>query len=358
MTKKKINGRGSQFKIHNPFEQKSYQPDTEYQEYQVKNGEDPQTDTRTNWTKVEAKSIVNPVHSPDIGHKWSLNPYQGCEHGCSYCYARNSHTYWGLDAALDFERQILVKTNAASLLRRHFEKKSWRVAPIMLSGNTDCYQPLEKRFELSRQLLKVFWEYRNPVGIITKNALINRDLDILRDLASEDLVQVALSINSLNEDLRRRMEPRTASVKRRFQTMERLSSAGIPVKLMIAPIIPGLNSHEVFAIAERAAAAGAVDLHYTMLRLNGQLPEVFLPWLQAHFPHRYQKVINLVSASHNRQLNDSEFGRRMKGSGELAEQVKQSIQLARRRFFKDKKKPSYNLQAFRAMQKGQYRLFD
>lgn len=357
MKPKKPTGRGSISKIDNPFEQQSYQREDEFLEWQLRNGEDPLADTKTKWTEVNAKSIVNPVLSPDIGHKWSLNPYQGCEHGCSYCYARNSHTYWALDAAVDFERHILVKKNAPQLLAQHLEKKSWKPAAIMLSGNTDCYQPLERKLEITRKLLATFWEYRNPVGIITKNALIERDIDLLKKLNSEHLVQVAFSINTLNEDLRRRMEPRTASVKRRLMAVEKLSKAGIPVKVMIAPIIPGLNSHEVLSIAEQVAQAGAIDINYTMLRLNGQLREIFLPWLEEHYPDRFNKVQNLVSETHAGQLNDSEFGRRMRGSGQIADQVKQSIQLAKRKYFAHKPKVEYNLQAFRQMKKGQYRLF-
>lgn len=358
MTKSKIKGRGSQHKIHNPFQERVYEAEREYQEWQHQNGEDPLADERTKWTSVKAKSIVNPILSPDIGHRWSLNPYQGCEHGCSYCYARNTHSYWAMDAAVDFERHILVKENAPELLMRHLEKKSWKPAAIMLSGNTDCYQPLERKFKITRSLLEVFLEYRNPVGIITKNSLVERDIDLLAKLAEHRLVQVALSINTLNEDLRRAMEPRTASVKRRLQTIERLTAAGVPVRIMMAPIIPGLNSHEVLTLGKAVADAGALDLNYTMLRLNGQLQEIFLPWLESHFPDRYEKVKNLVASTHDGQLNDSQFGRRMRGDGALAAQVRQSIKLAQSRFFKVNAVPEYNLQAFRQMRRGQYNLFE
>jgi len=351
-------GRGSQDKVHNPFESREYIEDPEYQEWQHQNGENPWADEATQYTEVNAKSIVNAVLSPDLGHKWSLNPYQGCEHGCSYCYARNTHTYWALDAGLDFERQILVKRNAADLLARHFEKGSWQPEAIMLSGNTDCYQPLERKLEITRSLLKVFLEYRNPVGIVTKNTLIERDLDLIIELNKLNLVHVAFSLNSLNEDLRRKMEPRTATAKRRLALIKKLSDLGIPVQVLIAPIIPGLNSHEVLSIAEKVAAAGARNISYTILRLNGQVKDVFLSWLEKHYPDRYQKVYNLVAASHDGQLNDSKFGRRMHGHGEMAEQIKQSILLARKRYFAGREIIDYNYQAFRRMRKGQYRLFD
>lgn len=356
--KAKRQGRGSTHRVDNPFENQTYRPENEYLNWQLANGENPLADEATQWISVEAKSIVNAVHSPDIGHKWSLNPYQGCEHGCSYCYARNSHSYWAMDAGLDFERKILVKENAAALLAKQFEKKSWQAAPIMLSGNTDCYQPLERQLRISRQCLEVFLAYGNPVGIITKNALIERDVDILKKLAQKKLLQVAFSINTLNEDLRRQMEPRTASIKKRLAAVRNLSESGIPVKVMIAPIIPGLNSHEVLAIAKEAHEAGAIDINYTMLRLNGQLTELFKSWLQSCYPDRLAKVLKLVAETHGGNLNDSQFGRRMHGNGAIAEQVKQSVALARRKYFKNRAEHHYDLSQFQRIQKGQFRLFD
>lgn len=358
MNKPKAWGRGSLNKVQNPFEKHSYEEELEYKEAQYRAGENPWADQKTQFTAVDAKSIVNPVKSPDIGHNWSLNPYQGCEHGCSYCYARNSHAYWGLDAGLDFERAILVKKNAPQLLSRFLERPSWQAEAIMLSGNTDCYQPIERKLKITRAILEVFLAYRNPVGLITKNSLIERDVDLLKKLAQENLVQVAFSINTLNEDLRRKMEPRTASVKRRLQAVENLSKNGIPVKVMIAPIIPGLNSHEVLPIAKAAATAGAVGINYTLLRLNGQLPDIFLPWLKEHFPNHYQKVTEAVSSLHGGNLNDSQFGRRMRGDGNWASQIKQQIELARKRHFADSPQFKYNTQAFRHLKKGQYGLFD
>ncbi len=358
MKKTSTKGRASIRKVQNPFEINQYEKEDEFLEWQHQNGEDPLADSKTKWTEVQAKSIVNPVLSPDLNFDWSLNPYQGCEHGCSYCYARNSHYYWALDAAVDFERHILVKPNAPELLIQHLEKKSWKPAPIMLSGNTDCYQPLERKFKITRRLLEVFLEYRNPVGIITKNALIERDLDILQKLAEHKLVQVAFSINTLDEQLRRFMEPRTASSKKRLKAVKDLSDAGIPVSVMIAPIIPGLNSHEILPLAEKSSEAGALAINYTILRLNGQLRDIFLPWLLEHYPDRYDKVVNLVSDLHDGQLNDSVYGRRMRGQGQIAEQVSQSIKLARRKYYSDRKVPEFNLNAFRPMRNGQYRLFN
>ncbi len=356
--KPKPNGRGSLHSLDNPFEKQVYRSDPEFWESEYRAGEEPMGDVKNSYTEVEAKSIVNRVNSPDIPHNWSLNPYQGCEHGCSYCYARNSHNYWALNAGLDFERQILVKRNAASLLSKFLSRPSWQAEPIMLSGNTDCYQPIERKLKITRSLLEVFLEFRNPVGIITKNSLIERDLDLLKELAKEDLIQVAFSINTLNEELRRKMEPRTATAKRRLKAVETLSKAGIPVMVMIAPIIPGLNSHEVLKIAEESAQRGAQNISYSLLRLNGQLPEVFLPWLKESFPNHFEKVKQGVESLHGGKLNDSEFGRRMRGSGEWALQIKQQIELARRKYFAHQAKAVYNTTSLRRIRKGQYGLFD
>lgn len=356
--KPKLSGRGSLSHIDNPFEARRYEQDREFLESEHRAGENPLADTRTTTTFVQAKSIVNAVKSPDLAFNWSLNPYQGCEHGCSYCYARNSHNYWALDAGLDFERKLLVKENAPALLAKFFEKPSWKPEGILMSGNTDCYQAIERKFEISRKLLQVFWEYRNPVGIITKNSLIERDLQLLVDLASKGLCHVAISINTLDEELRRRMEPRTASIKRRFETVKRLSEAGVPVSVMMAPIIPGLNSHDVLGIAEKAATAGARNISYGILRLNGSLPEIFMPWLQANYPNHSSKLELALRDMHGGNLNDSQFGRRMKGSGEWAQTIQQQVNLARRKFFPNAEKLKFETQHFRRLKKGQFSLFD
>ena len=206
--------------------------------------------SRTNYIPIFPKTIVNKVTSPDVGMKYSLNPYQGCEHGCIYCYARNTHEYWGYGAGLDFEQIILVKKEAPNLLEEKLKSKNWQAETIVLSGNTDCYQPAEKKFGITRECLKVFLNYRHPVGIITKNALVLRDLDILKELAKDHLIAVNVSITSLSEDTRRILEPRTASIKKRLETIRLLADNGIPVNAMLAPIIPGINSHEIMDMAK------------------------------------------------------------------------------------------------------------
>lgn len=294
-----------------------------------------------------AKTIVNPIKSPDLGLSFSLNPYQGCEHGCVYCYARNSHEYYGYTAGLDFETKLMVKPNAPKLLEKHLLNPNWKVAPISVSGNTDCYQPLEKEMGITRELLKVFARYRHPVGMITKNSLILRDLDLLQDLAQDRLVQVYISITTLDESLRRKMEPRTASAVKRLKTIETLSKAGVPVAVMNAPIIPGLNNQEIPAILKAAADHGALSAGMTVVRLNGKLKEIFSDWLQKNFPDRSQKVMNQIAELHGGQVNDNEFGRRMKGSGALAESIQTLFRFAKKTHFVGRSMPAFDLGKFR-----------
>ncbi len=355
MRTKNTVGRGSSTNIHNPYQKESYQEEESFLEHLSKSGEKLEK-LRTSFIKVKAKSIVNAVKSPDIGHQWSLNPYQGCEHGCSYCYARESHNYWGYSAGLDFEGKILVKENAAHLLRSKMQTKTWKGEPIFLSGNTDCYQPAEKEFKISRELLKVFLEYKNPVGILTKNALVQRDIDLLKRLNEDRLVKVAFSINTLDEKLRAKLEPRTASIKKRFESMELLAANNIPIGIMIAPIIPGLNSHEVLDIAKRAADTGASELGHTLVRLNGPLIPIFSNWLAEHFPDRKEKVLKLIAECHNGSLEDFKSGRRMRGEGPVAEQINDTIKLARKKYFADKLQFKFNQDDFIHLPKGQFSL--
>lgn len=293
------------------------------------------------------KTIINPVKSPDLPMAFSLNPYQGCEHGCSYCYARNTHEFYGFTAGLDFETKLMAKPEAPILLEKSLLNPRWKVAPISLSGNTDCYQPLEKKMEITRRLLEVFVKYRHPVGLITKNSLILRDLDLLQDLAKENLVRVYISITTLNEDLRRKMEPRTASASKRLDTIRQLTEAGVPVGVMSAPIIPGLNHHEVPQILQESAANGAVGAGMTAVRLNGKVGDVFGDWLQKNFPDRYQKVMHQVAEMHGGTINDSQFGRRMRGEGPIAGMIQQLFRHSCNKYFQGRVFPEFNLKVFR-----------
>src|SRR6266850_4000866 len=282
------------------------------------------------------KKIINKVDSPDLGMMYSANPYQGCEHGCIYCYARNTHEYYGFSAGLDFESKIIVKQNAARLLGQQLLSKNWNAVPIMLSGNTDCYQPQERKLEITRSMLKVMVQYRHPVGVISKNSLITRDIDILQDLASGNLVHVYISITTLNENLRRVMEPRTASAIKRLQTVEALAKAGVPVGIMNAPIIPALNHYEIPQVLKAASDHGAQGAGMTIVRLNGSVGQLFEDWLGKNFPDRFDKVLNQIRSLHGGTINDSRFGRRMTGEGNLADSIHQLFRSAKKKYFKDK----------------------
>ncbi|MDX9749795.1 MAG: PA0069 family radical SAM protein [Flavobacteriales bacterium] len=304
-----------------------------------------------------AKRIVNRVDAPDLRFNWSMNPYQGCEHGCAYCYARPTHEYWGYGAGLDFERVIIVKRNAPELLRATFMDRKWRPEPIMFSGNTDCYQPVERREGITRRMLEVLLEFRHPVSMITKNALVLRDLDILRELAAMGLVSVAISLTTLDEGLRRVMEPRTSTGINRLKAMEALTKAGVPVYAMVAPIIPALNEHEVPALIEAAANAGALGAGYTVVRTNGAVKPVFESWLRAHFPDRAEKVLAQVRDAHGGQSSDSRFGRRMRGEGHFAENIRQVVALMRRKHFAGRTVPELDRTRFKRPAAGQLELF-
>jgi DNA repair photolyase len=337
-------GRGAQIKTENKFLKAQYVTD------HIEGLDEPLLSAPTTQIFYEnAKKVVNKIDSPDLSGMYSLNPYQGCEHGCIYCYARNTHEYWGFSAGLDFESKIVVKQNAPALLEKFLVHPDWHATPIMLSGNTDCYQPLERKLEITRKLLTIFAKYRHPVGMISKNSLITRDIDILSDLAKDNLVHVMISITSLNEDLRRTMEPRTASAKKRLQTVEALSKAGIPVGIMNAPIIPGLNHHEIPAILKAAADHGALTAGMTMVRLNGSIAKIFEDWLRKNFPDRFEKVWNQICAVHGGNVNDSVFGRRMSGEGNYAEAVHQLFRTSKYKFFAGRTMPTLNLTKF---QKG------
>ncbi len=292
------------------------------------------------------KKIVNKIESPDVPGDYSMNPYQGCEHGCVYCYARNTHEYWGYSAGLDFEQKIIAKPTAPDLLRKQFMNKNWKVSPIMLSGNTDCYQPIEKKLEITKKMLEVLVEFKHPVSIITKNSLLLRDLDLLKELNKNNLVHVMVSITTLNEELRQKLEPRTATAKQRLKILETLSQNNIPCGVMTAPIIPGLNSMEVPELIRSAAEAGASSAGYTMVRLNGALRELFLDWLDKNFPDAKNKILNHIEDAHGGKTNDSRFGTRMKGEGNMALSISRLFKLSVAKYFPKKKEFKLNCQAF------------
>lgn len=348
-----IQGRGAQINPDNRFLSQS-----KVQEHWEGIDEMDSPEGKTKFIEVYPKTIVNKVESIDIGMAYSLNPYQGCEHGCTYCYARPTHEYWGYSAGVDFEKTILVKKNAPELLKKTLSNPKWEVKTISLSGNTDCYQPCERTFGITRQLLEIMLEYRHPVSIITKNVLINRDIDILTELAKLGLVGVNISLTTLNEDLRRRLEPRTATSKRKLETIQRLSNAGIPVNVMIAPVIPALNENEFFAIMKQVSEHGAISAYYQVVRLNGPNGQIFTDWITKNFPDRADKVINQLKDVHGGKVSDSRFGVRMKGEGNFALNIKRQYEIARNKFFPEQNFPKLRTDLFlRKPKNGQLTMF-
>lgn len=301
------------------------------------------------------KKIISYNASPDLHLEASVNPYQGCEHGCVYCYARNSHEYWGFSAGLDFETKIVVKRDAAFLLEKAFLSSAYKPKTLMLSGNTDCYQPLEKKFGITRALLSVCLKYRHPVSIVTKNALVTRDLDILKELAKMRLVKVIFSITTQDEELRRILEPRTASARKKFEAMEVLNTEGVPAGIMTAPIIPALNHHEIPSLLKTASENGATFGAYTVVRLNGQIAKIFKDWLEKNFPDRASKVWNQVAELHGGSVKDTQFGRRMSGEGKIALIIRQLFESSKKRYMGEKAVEPLDTSRF--LRGGNYSLF-
>lgn len=349
-------GRGAQQNTHNKFFEFRYETRDDFLEFCRIEGEEAHTN-KTQYLPIFPKTIVNKVTSADVGMEYSMNPYQGCEHGCIYCYARNTHEFWGYSAGLDFERKILVKEDAPKLLEAKLKSKRWKACTIVLSGNTDCYQPAEKKYKITRACLEVFLKYRHPVGIITKNSLILRDLDILKELTKHHLVGINVSITSLSEETRRILEPRTATIKKRLETIRILSAHDIPVNAMLAPIIPGINSHEILNLAKAVSDAGAKSIAFTVVRLNGAIGQIFTDWIKKTLPDKADKVLRQIEACHNGTLNDSRFGIRGRGEGKIAKQIHDLVRLARHMYFRDKTFPKLNTELHEQFKDGQIRLF-
>lgn len=307
--------RGTELEITNRFEKVSYGVfddgwETIGEELPV---------IQTQFMPDNAKSILFKNESPDLPMRYSLNMYRGCEHGCAYCRARPYHEYLGFNAGIDFESKIMVKHDAPRLLRKEFEHPKWEPQCIMLSGNTDCYQPAERKYKLTRQLLEVFLEYRNPVSMLTKNALILRDLDIIKELADMNLVSTMLSITSLDPKLRSALEPRTSAVGMKYKAMETLAKNGVPVGIMVGPIIPGLNDNEVPNILKQGADAGASFVAHTILRLPHAVAPIFVDWLEKNVPEKADRVIARVQMIRGGKMNDANFHTRMSGTGAYAD---------------------------------------
>jgi DNA repair photolyase len=315
-----IRGRGASWSPANRFE-KLHVDLTEVDCVDVDPSAEEQPRRATQYFRDGTKSIITRNSSPDVGFETSLNPYRGCEHGCIYCYARPTHEYLGLSAGLDFESKIMVKTNAPELLRTELELPRWQPQTLVMSGVTDPYQPIERKLGITRGCLEVLAKFRNPVAIITKNRLVTRDIDILRDLATCNAVAVNISVTSLDPNLQRVLEPRTSSPKARLEAIMQLRRAGIPTGVMVAPIIPGLTDHDVPKILDACAKAGAQFAGYTIIRLPWAVAPLFEHWLEEHFPERKDKVLGRIRDMRGNRLNNSHWHTRMTGEGVFAEQI-------------------------------------
>jgi DNA repair photolyase len=351
-------GRGAQVNPPNRFGGPHYEPDLE----QVEGDADYLDSLRhppTQYLPDHTRSIVTENTSPDVGFRYSINPYRGCAHGCAYCYARPTHEYLGFSAGLDFETKILVKEAAPELFREFLARDGWQPEPIALSGVTDCYQPAERRFRLTRGCLEVAAEARQPMSIITKNALVLRDLDLLRQMAAARLVRVCLSVTTLDAELARAMEPRTSTPAARLRAMKALADAGVPVCVLVAPVIPGLNDSEIPAILAAAREAGALSVGYVLLRLPLAVAPVFRDWLERTLPDCKEKIEGRIRSARGGKLNEAVFGQRMRGSGVLAEQIREMFHLFVKRHGLDGELPPYDCTLFRPPlpRSGQGRLF-
>lgn len=287
---------------------------------------------KTTVTIDSPRTIISHNESPDLPFEQSINPYRGCEHGCVYCYARPTHAYLGMSPGLDFETKLLARPNAPALLRKELGRQGYRCRVIAMGTNTDPYQPIERRYEITRDILKVLAEYRHPVTITTKSTLIQRDIGILTELARQNLVQVQVSVTTLDNDLSRKLEPRAAAPGRRIETIRQLSNAEIPTTVLVAPIIPFLTDKHLESILEAGAQAGAQRAAYILLRLPLEVKELFKEWLAAHEPLKAEHVMSLVRQYRDGRENDATFGRRMRGTGEFADLIRQRFQIARRKF--------------------------
>ncbi len=303
---------------------------------------------RTTLFDDTAKSILSKNNSPDVIFERSVNPYRGCEHACIYCFARPTHAYLGLSPGLDFETKIFRKANAAELLASELRSKSYRCQPLALGANTDPYQPIEREQRITRALLEVCRDFNQPVMVITKSALVLRDLDILAPMAARGLVNVALSITTLDRDLARRLEPRASTPHRRLDAMRELTAAGVPVAVLASPMIPALNDHELESILQAAAEAGATQANYILLRLPLEIADLFDEWLRVHAPNRAERVLSLIRQCRDGELYKSQFGSRMKGSGPIAELLSKRFKLACKRFGLNARDADLNCADFKA----------
>ncbi|HLF18830.1 MAG TPA: PA0069 family radical SAM protein [Candidatus Omnitrophota bacterium] len=349
---KRLHGRGASFNPANRFDKIEIEQDPDFLD------EDDRPAIKTEFYKDTTKKIINFNDSPDISFSASVNPYRGCEHGCIYCFARPTHEYFGLSSGVDFETKIFVKEDAAPLLTKELGRPSWEPQPVVVGSATDPYQPVERKLKITRAILEVFLQFRNPLAIITKNSLVTRDIDLLKGLNEYQCCLVNVSITTLDRKLARVMEPRTATPENRLKAVEALAKEGIPVNVMVAPVIPGLNDHEIPRILKAAADAGACSAAYVVLRLPHTLKDLFEDWLTRHFPDRKNKILNRIRSMRGGKLYDAQFHKRMRGEGIFAEQIKQMFDVAYRKCGLDKRqRPTLSIEYFRSPAEKQLTLF-
>ncbi len=352
---KKIKGRGARNNPKNRFEKLYIEEVPEDDLYFPENEEVKKI--QTIFFVDESKSVISKNDSIDLFFDYSFNPYRGCEHGCIYCYARPSHEFLGFSSGLDFETKIMVKKDAAFLLEKELNKNNYVPDVILFSGNTDCYQPVERSLKITRQALQVCLDYCNPVSIITKNSLVLRDLDLLKKMSKQNLVSVMITITSLDKSLVRKMEPRCSSPERRLEIVKTLAENEIPVGVNIAPVIPGLNDEEIPNILKEASNSGSICAAYALLRLPYSVKDLFIDWLNREFPNSANKIVNRIKETRGGKLNDNEFGRRFSGEGTVANAINKLFKISCKKYGLDKKRVNLNAGSFRNKKNRQLEIF-
>ena len=357
MNNEKFKGRGAQFNLKNRFEKLNIEnfSGDEFDGFYSENSINKKVPTQ--YFKDNSKTVISVNDSADIDFDYSFNPYRGCEHGCIYCYARPSHEFLGFSSGLDFETKIMVKEDAPKLLEKELKKKSYKPDIIIFSGNTDCYQPVESKLKLTRKALEVCLKYGNPVGLITKNALVLRDLDILKEMSRKNLITVTITITSLNKILTSKMEPRTSVPSKRLGTIMKLAENRIPVGVNIAPVIPGLNDEEIPSILKASSEMGAEYAGFILLRLPYAVKDLFINWLNHEFPRRADKIINRIKDMRGGKLNNSEFGKRFSGEGEFAETIKKLFAISCNKYGLNKRDYGLSVKGFRKKANEQLEMF-
>jgi DNA repair photolyase len=338
-----IKGRGAAHNPTNRFEEISLEADVDAMQHDGEEARPP----GTKFFRDATQTFITRNNSPDVGFETSINPYRGCEHGCIYCFARPTHEYLGFSAGLDFESKIMVKEDGPELLRKELSSPKWHPQTIVMSGVTDCYQPIERKFRVTRRCLEVLNEFKNPVAIITKNFLVTRDIDLLAELAAHDAAMVNISITTLDASLTPKLEPRAALPELRLEAVRQLSRAGVPVNVMVAPVIPCITDHEMPKIIEAAAEAGAISAAYVPVRLPWAVAPLFENWVERHFPDRKEKVLNRIREIRGGKLNDPNFGSRMIARGIFGEQMDKIFEVACRKVGFPKRKVELSTKSFR-----------